>query len=442
MTIRRALVLTLALAGLLGGMVPSVRAASVDVSPIDCLGPAPDAEPGTNEWTVRDRQNIYCALERLADTAQHPAGGFTARPRADTRSAIPFDEYTVPERHDGSRFRFSAVTVTNRAGLSVPVELYRPCAPGACQDMASTLTAYAPPYPVVVLVPGGFQGLGPGAPKELYRWAAQGLAEAGYMTALHDIESAHLEDAQDVLGWVLSDANPWRAEADGDHVGIAGHSGGGATASLLGFLDQRIDAIVSLDRSSRYSLPEDDADITKPALYFVGDYGLFPHGITTYDEHPDPDGTGNKVDSFVRLRSLGVDTMHLALRATTHGDWSPRIGNRYTAIVTLYYTLAWFDRYLKGATDSVLAADAFERLTASAFDESSDIHYISQGFYDPAKAAVSADPYAGNVPYTLAGKSAADRLSFYFRSRCFISTPDGTGRATSDDMRTEGCSSS
>jgi hypothetical protein len=190
-THRRALLCSVALLAAASGVVPpSAHATTVDASPVDCAGPAPDAQPGTNEWTIRDRQNMYCALERLADAAQHPAGGFGSSPSTETRDAIPFDEYTVPQRHAGKRFRFLPAEVTNRAGLQVPIELYRPCAVGTC-TMPTSLAPQAGPYPVVVVVPGGFQGLGPGAPKELYRWAAQGLAEAGYLTVVLDIMSAH-----------------------------------------------------------------------------------------------------------------------------------------------------------------------------------------------------------------------------------------------------------
>jgi hypothetical protein len=87
---------------------------------------------------------------------------------------------------------------------------------------------------------------------------------------------------------------------------------------------------------------------------------------------------------------------------------------------SVYYTLAWFDRYLKGADDPQAASDAFERLTATTFDDSADRHNISQGLFDPARAAANpTDPYAGNVPYTLGGLPVADRLSFYFPSKCF-----------------------
>ena len=59
---------------------------------------------------------------------------------------------------------------------------------------------------------------------------------------------------------------------------------------------------------------------------------------------------------------------------------------------------------------------------------------------DPVQAAMSADLYGGNVPYSINETPVSDRLSFYFRSRCFITVPDEEdSRAVSDDMRVEGC---
>lgn len=421
---------------LLWGGGPAITQ-TLDPSLIDCLGPAGEAEPGTVEWQIRESENAYCAQQRILDKAEHPAGALAVEdPEADVAVMASRDVYRMPDRHDGTRFRYLAETAINRDGLEVPVEVYRPCTDGTCTDMPAALQTHEPPYPVVIVVPGGAQGFQPGAPKELYRWIAQALAEAGYLTALHDITSAHLEDAQDVLNWVLT---TFAGEVDAEHIGIVGHSGGGATAALLGQIDERFSAIVAYDRSSRYDLPEMDSDITEPTLFFVGDYGI---GVQPYTEDPNPDGTA-ELEGFERLRGLGVDTMHLALRAASHLDWSPPnslAGNRYAEVTSLYYTLAWFDRYLKGADDVDMAKDAFQRLTASTFDDSGDAHNISQGLYDPVKAAESGDPYGGNVPYSIAGTSIVDRLSFYFLSRCAITLPPGSAPlASSDDMRSQRC---
>jgi len=132
--------------------------------------------------------------------------------------------------------------------------------------------------------------------------------------------------------------------------------------------------------------------------------------------------------------------MKLVLRASTHLDWtlSEPAGNRYAEAVSVYYTLAWFERYLKGAGDRRIARKALKRLTAASFDRTADRHSISQGLYDPGAAAANpGDPYAGNVPYRIAGLAVADRLSFYFPSKCSLRAPGG--RIVSDDIRAEGC---
>jgi hypothetical protein len=133
--------------------------------------------------------------------------------------------------------------------------------------------------------------------------------------------------------------------------------------------------------------------------------------------------------------------MQIPLRAALHLDWIPSqlSGNRYAESVTVYYTLAWFDRYVRGATEPGVARDGFDRLTASTFDESADRHNISQGIFDPARAAASSDPYAGNVPYHVAGLPVADRLSFYFLSKCFLTRPGSSERVVSNDVRANGC---
>lgn len=73
--------------------------------------------------------------------------------------------------------------------------------------------------------------------------------------------------------------------------------------------------------------------------------------------------------------------------------------------------------------------------------DSADIHNISQGIYDPQRVIDSGgDLYAGNVPYVMQGHPAADRLSFYYDSKCDLSIPDvPEDRAVSLDIRHEGC---
>jgi hypothetical protein len=97
-------------------------------------------------------------------------------------------------------------------------------------------------------------------------------------------------------------------------------------------------------------------------------------------------------------------------------------------ITTLQYTLAWFDRYVKGTArgEEGLAADALRRLIATRFDDTADLHYVSGGRFDPATGR--------NVPAQIGGQPVRDRLSFHFRSAYFLSG----GRYVCEDMRA-GC---
>lgn len=59
---------------LLLGALPALVAAQSDgpFSSVDCIGTAPDAEPGTAAYFARDANNQLCGLRRLGDIAQHP----------------------------------------------------------------------------------------------------------------------------------------------------------------------------------------------------------------------------------------------------------------------------------------------------------------------------------------------------------------------------------
>lgn len=414
-----------------------------DTPALDCLGPAPEAEPGTPAWHARDAANVACAEQRLTDTTMHPLVTTTTR-------APVYDPYREPHRHAGKRFRSFTTTVTSERGDALPVEVYAPCTPTTCAEMPEGLTPHTGRFPGVLIQHGGYQ-----ATKELHWWAAQTLAEAGYMTvtltAPQDGE-AFFEDSRAVLQWFAATPakpapdgyNPLHTELDRKRIGMAGHSGGGATANRHGSETPLVKAVVAWDRSGRYDLP---AKITVPSLFLLADHGFTPQA---HQEPPNPHGyelgtadPGNKHEDHDRAVAQGVDSMKLVLRAATHLDWVPRASaaSRYGEAVSMYYTLAWFDRYLKGRTDPHAARDGYRRLTAAAFDDSSDRHNISQGVFDPVLAARSQDLYGGNRPYLLEGLPVRDRLSFYYLSKCSITAPNGRARTVSDDVRAAGCPS-
>jgi dienelactone hydrolase len=402
----------------------------------DCDGPAPDAQPGTPQWEQREADNVFCGEQRSRDTAANPAYAAAAtQVQAQRGEPVAEDPFRDPDALAGRRFRFERVAFTNGDGQERSGMLFRPC-DASCRSPEPGLRAYAPPYPAVVIVHGG------AAQQEMYLWGAEALAEAGYMVLTFQVPEpynagggGHYPDAKAALDYLLATPgapaaagrfNPRWAELDREHVGLAGHSAGGVAVSRLGQEDPRVSAIVSWDRAQSSTMPEGLA-LRTPALFVTADFNCQRVPVCLperYAAPPDPRGPGNKDEDFQRVSGAGLDSMKVALRAATHLDFTEFAptppSSRYGAIVTSYYTLAWFDRYLKGEPT------ALARLTGAAFDESADVHYISGGSFDPATQR--------NVPAQIGGQRVADRLSFHFRSAYSFAR----GRVRCDDMRA-GC---
>jgi hypothetical protein len=168
--------------------------------PIDCTGPAPSAQPGTRAWRQREAANAYCATQRNLDTHSNPLylAANAMRPFPD-RATTAMDPLREPRALDGKRFRFDELSFTSAAGKAYPAMLFRP------------LAQTPPPYPGVVIMHGG------AANQEMYWWAAEGLAEAGYMVLTVNIgrtDGGHYEATRDGLGgeWRRTGA---RDEEDG-----------------------------------------------------------------------------------------------------------------------------------------------------------------------------------------------------------------------------------
>jgi dienelactone hydrolase len=408
---------------------------------VDCEGPAGDPQPDSPGWQQREADNVLCGEQRFWDTSANPAfAAAEAENLAHTGQSDMEDPFRDPWRWDGKRFRYQEVSFDNGAGDRLPGLLFRPCATSSCHDRPAGLGTYEPGYPGVLIVHGG------AAQQEMYLWAAEGLAEAGYMVLTFQIPTAdniggdtHYDNSKAALEYFLStpsapatggEVNPAWAELDRRHVGLAGHSAGGVAVSRLGQEDRRVSAIASWDRAQSSPMP-DDLELRTPALFFVADFNCQRVPVCVpepYTTPPDPEGPGNKGTDFQRVSAAGIDSMKIALRAATHLDFtefSPGVGSRYGAAVAFHYTLAWFDRYLKSG-DKQLSRNAFTRLTATTFDGSSDIHNISGGRFDPLGQK--------NLPARIAGHRVADRLSFHFRSAYSLDR----GRRRCQDMRA-GC---
>jgi dienelactone hydrolase len=474
---------------------------------VDCLGPSSYPAAGTAAWNLRDLENQFCATQRLQDEYTNPASSltfWTETPAiyADQNLAMAADPghlhlslgqlvpggstsdpfRTLQRWTAAGRGRVTAISFPATDGATLNGYIFEPPARG--RDPVTGLS-WTPktPLPGVVITTGSIQGY-----QNLYFWAAEGLAEAGYMVMTYDVQGQGNSDtfpaggpvgciedtlqsrsacpgvpfqqsynfyqgAEDALNFFLSTPshpyrspaqsgasfnsyNPAYANLDPAEIGIAGHSLGATAVSNLAQCDPRVKAVVAWDYLSAASgscpsnfagLPADapaQPTVSAPALTLNSDYFLNPEPMSA---QPTPQ-SDVKSSGFHQVSAAGVDSMQISLRASTHLEYTyvpyilpaSQLGER----VAFYYTLAWFDRYLRGARDAAVADNAYRRLVAAYFDESSDIHSIGSGTYSPSAAL--ADPQntaAGNVPYKIAGLKVSNRLSIYYPSMYQLTDP-------------------
>lgn len=435
---------------------PTDPVLGVDMS---CYAPAGDPEPGTPEWQERDARNQYCASLRNRDQLASPAFGFgnltqgaalygdqsadqlsrPTDPSGGTTTLVPgakaADPFRTLDRWTGAgRGRVEPVSFTALNGATLrghvfvpPVSVPRP------EDG----------YPGVVITDGSVQ-----AYEELYYWAAQDLAAAGYMVLTYDVQGQgdsslfgqdcpgactgvpyqqnvnFYQGAEDSLSFLLSTPedpfggafNPYARDLDTTRIGLAGHSLGAAAVSVVGQCDNRVTTLVAWDNLRRIAncdgvtIPERYRTrklINVPALAVTNDYGFTTQPAVTA---PDPQA---KTAGYEQVRAAGLDAQIIALRGATHLTYTsiPLVfqSGELPERLASYYTKAWFDLQLRGDRSGL------DRLTATRFDDSVDVTSIGAGVYDPTQADPT-DPYSGNVPYLIEGIPVADAVSFYYRS--------------------------
>jgi hypothetical protein len=451
--------------------------ARAQVPPV-CDQYAGDPAQGSVAWTQRDANNVDCGYQRHRDAQESPA--FLAKDQAEV--AIAQQEFatvtapewaadpivrlhanccTTPDSKVGDPFRSPEEWAAagrgrhlkfyfiNSNGAKLRARLFAPI------DQTQT-------YPALTFTPG-LQSY-----NEVNAWFPEEMAEAGYVVLIIDPQAqgdsescGHTPDGtqtscpqtdqptdtRSAIDFVLSTpANPypwalgvnaagtptynpfWEAIDQSIPIGIAGHSLGAIAVTPIGQEnDPRIGAVISYDNLDA-NLPNDaQHPLHTPSLYFSVDYP-FPQTPTPMSSNPDP--TQHLVHAYSQLVAAGVDAMAITLRASDHYEfgYQPYPANfpssRYGERVTLYYSLAWFDRYVKHDTSATL------RLVRSHIDPTADLHSIGAGTYDAAQAAANpTDPFAGNVPYQIADKCVANLLSFYYHSAYDL---EGGALATSD----------
>jgi dienelactone hydrolase len=461
------------------------------------IDPKPDSSghPTNPAWIQRDELNQYCAElrirdqvtnaafirsngetgaglyvqqaeEQLADGPGHVHGGITTVVPG-SQAADPFRSVAAWQQRTGGR----AVRVTFRAsdGAQLHGHLWFP--PKRAAKPRSG-------YPGVVITDGSVQGY-----ENLYYWAAEGLAQYGYEVMTFDVQGQGDSDlfpagcqpsscpgvpyqqnynfyqgTEDALNFFLSAHNPGRAALDVGHVGLAGHSLGASAVSWVGQCDSRVRTIVAWDDLVPVSPKQCVANVTvpkayratrlhAPALATTNDYEFNVQPATTVpNPHGDSNAGGLDGDAgYLSLAKAGLDSEIVSFRNGTHLTYTyiPYVlpSNELSERFAFYYTLAWFDRYLRVGADPYTAQSAYQRLTnLTEYDASSDSNRLGQvsigaGLFDPQEAA--ADPSndaAGNVPYRIKGIPIVNSLSFYYYSQFRLTDPRTSRVHTCSDM--------
>jgi dienelactone hydrolase len=473
--------------------ISSPRAQALTPDLVVCDQPAGDPPADSQDWRSRDVENILCATQRQQDSTTNPAftakwalesaqatGEFVGlverqaleptRPHVNPVFVSPTARVTDPFRaadewESAGRGQFQEFSIIAETGAKLTALLFSPNP----QPSES-------PLPGLTFTPG-LQSF-----NEVNIWFAEDLAEAGYMVLILDPQGQgrsenlpHRPDGsidcgaggcpntptddfpetRSAIEFLLSTPsspyphavgvnaegtlgyNPLWARLDPSRIGIAGHSLGAIAATDIGQRDARVKAVVSFDNIDE-KIAADLAFASRihaPTLWFGVDYE-FPSLLIPKDPASPPDPDQHLEAAFGQLVAAGIDTMAIDTRASTHYEFGYQPfpasfqASRYGERVASYYTIAWFDRYLKGDLT------ATSRLTALEFDDSADRHSIGTGTFDLAAAlAQPTDPTAGNVPYRIAGKCVANLLSFYYHSAYWLNG----GALTSGDMRGRGC---
>ena len=235
--------------------------------------------------------------------------------------------------------------------------------------------------------------------------------------------------AFDAVDWLRSNANPWRDRIMRKRVGIVGHSAGADAAVNAANGDpSRFRAAVAWDTFG------DLEPAVRPRVPTMLQVSEQQQVIGPFRQRP-PAEKWSAIRIGGAFRKAGVANMTLALRGSTHGEWShtplqsanplagapiagaSRLGER----VSLHFTLAWLDRFLKPGKADRRSGRA--RLLARTFDASADASSIGSG---------TAGADGGNRPYLIAGLPVADQVSRMLPSAYALD-----GRACADML--EGC---
>ncbi len=212
-----------------------------------------------------------------------------------------------------------------------------------------TANVYAPdaapaagPYPVISMLPGG------GAPLSSVEWAAQRLARDGYVVCLTlpeaSTENEYAVACQSGIDFLASAANPFFVEVDNARVGICGWSLGGRSLMKVQDEDVRVKCVVAWDNLAVSEKGDGGSPLGSnrpqpwrtPRVPAMGQASL--NGFTDSE---------CKLTAWKWWREYGMPCMELVFENANHFWWSGS-STEAKRDQSHHYTLAWFDRWLKG----------------------------------------------------------------------------------------------
>lgn len=379
------------------------------------------ANPSYLRALVRE-SSLITATQLLAQAAT------PTRPVLSAGQLVPGWNVGNPLRAgwNGTRGVSRKISFLNRFGALLRGTVYAP-KPGA-RDPYTGATLRGR-FPGVVITPGSVQGS-----EGMYVWLAQDLAERGYVVLTFDVQGQGTSETlphtagtdlpfcnpfappvdgnlfgcpgvpfqqlanfttgtQDALDFFLSKANPYLSSIDRrpdpqsvtpgrtDRIAIIGHSLGAAAVSYVQGTDERVAAVVALDKLQGPSdtggfsavSPPDDIVPVVPALAVQSEYGftvspyLLSGGSTVLPAPGAPVPTRERKTGYDDWLAAGKDAMLVVPRASTHLEYTdiPYVlpASRYGQALTSAYVQAFLDRYLRHrGSDEALVGTALRYL--------------------------------------------------------------------------------
>lgn len=215
-----------------------------------------------------------------------------------------------------------------------------------------TAKAYAPfplpmnMVPLIGILPGG------GAGMDSVEWAAQRLAANGYIAIIVKPQfgssvNSYALALKSVFTFASTTSNPYRAITDPNRMGGAGWSLGARALTLVQEEDTRIKAIVAWDNLAAV----ETGDQGSPSGGFNPSSASFrTPKVPALGLASDATGFSNdpeiKKTAFNWWSQHSIPAMEVVYGKSTHFWWSGR-STLWQQDLSSYYTVNWFDRWLK-----------------------------------------------------------------------------------------------